>query len=330
MKCRIIIGDVRQRICDLPDESVHCVVTSPPYFGLRDYGNAGQIGLEATPDAYIAELVAVFRDAWRALRSDGTFWLVIGDSYSSGNGVKTNRPQTNITSVNGVDVRMPRAATPSDARASLSRTFAGMPAAKQRLMIPARVALALQADGWWLRDEIIWHKPNPMPISANDRTTPAHEMLYMFSKSARYYYDMEKLLEPLSEWSKKALISNWTRKTRNACPDRNDNNDGVGSSYASKVNPAGRQPRSVWSVPTHSFKGAHFATFPPDLIRPCILAGCPEGGTVLDPFFGAGTTGLVAQQLNRNSIGIELNPEYADMARRRVDGFAPLFAEAAE
>lgn len=282
-----IIGDVRQRLRDLPDKSVDCIVTSPPYFSLRDYGCDGQIGLEATPDAYVAELVNVFREARRVLRPDGTLWLNLGDSYAG--------------------------STPH-----------GL-AAKQRLMIPARVALALQADGWWLRDEIIWHKPNPMPVSVTDRTTPAHEMLYMFSKSARYYYDMDAIKEPVSQSS----IDRWGKgKKRTAstgsAPDRNDAIEGFRGETTCGVAADGmRQPRSVWSISTKPFKGAHFATFPPDLIKPCILAGCPAGGTVLDPFFGAGTTGLVAQQLGRNAIGIELNPEYAAIAQARIDATQP-------
>ncbi len=293
MTVRILIGDVREWLCHLPDESVHCIVTSPPYFGLRDYGCDGQIGLEATPDAYVAELVAVFREVRRVLRSDGTFWLNLGDSYSN-QGKWGGATGGKATKAN------------HGANGSRDKREYGLPF-KQRLMIPARVALALQADGWWLRDEIIWHKPNPMPVSVTDRTTPAHEMLYMFSKSARYHYDMDAIKEP--------AVSAGRAPGGNKSVDasRNDANRDMTIPVTDL-----RQPRSVWSIATRPFKGAHFAAFPPDLIRPCILAGCPTGGTVLDPFFGAGTTGLVAQQLGRNAIGIELNPEYAEIARERL------------
>lgn len=317
MSVRIITGDCREVLRSLPSESVSCIVTSPPYFRLRDYGSEGQIGLEETPDKYVAELVTVFREARRVLRSDGTFWLNLGDSYSSGNGTKTNGPQTNITSVNGVDVRMPRATTPSDALASLSRTFVGMPAAKQRLMIPARVALALQADGWWLRDEIIWHKPNPMPVSVTDRTTPAHEMVYMFSKQARYHYDMEAVKEPASG---RSSGNGFARPQQIARGGRGRDEKWDGSDQ--------RQPRSVWSIPTTPFRGAHFATFPPALIETCIKAGAPAGTVVLDPFGGAGTTGLVADRLGRDAILIEINEDYAAMARDRIRGDSPLFVAA--
>jgi DNA modification methylase len=300
MSVRNHVGDVRKRLRDLPDESVHSIVTSPPNFGLRDYGCDGQIGLEATPDAYVAELVAVFCEARRVLRADGTFWLNLGDSYSN-QGKWGGATGGKATKAN------------HGANGSRDKREYGLPF-KQRLMIPARVALALQSDGWWLRDEIIWHKPNPMPVSVTDRTTPAHEMLYMFSKSARYHYDMEAVKESSV---KGASGSNFdTGKTATHQLGRSSNKE--------RVEDGMRQPRSVWSIATRPFKGAHFATFPPDLIRPCILAGCPKGGTVLDPFFGAGTTGLVAQQLGRSAIGIELNPTYAAIARERIGLPSPL------
>lgn len=350
MTTRILVGDVRERLRDLPDESVHCIVTSPPYFGLRDYGCDGQIGLEATPDAYVAELVAVFREARRVLRSDGTFWLNLGDSYCSTAPGTMGAPLRQSGIFSGVKDET------AAARAKFRpKTPPGMKP-KDRMMIPARVALALQADGWWLRDEIIWHKPNPMPVSVTDRTTPAHEMLYMFSKSARYYYDMDSIKEPIAESSKKRyaqpralsgeqtggdkqdayerngitggsrrpnqIITSLARRARDTIEAATAHGRPHSLSKFEAINAADpailRQPRSVWSIATRPFKGAHFATFPPDLIRPCVLAGCPAGGTVLDPFFGAGTTGLVAQQLGRNAIGIELNPEYAAIARERL------------
>lgn len=294
---RILQGDVRQRLADLPSNSIHCCVTSPPYFGLRDYGMAAQIGLEKTPDAYVAEMVAVMREVRRVLRPDGTLWLNLGDSYVSAGG----------SGAQGATGQ--RADRTFTARNTSNKDGAGL-AAKQRLMIPARVALALQSDGWWLRDEIIWHKPNPMPISVTDRTTPAHEMLYMFSKSARYYYDMEAVKEPgvtpAGTKGAKGSAERAAMKGVNSRPPEYKIYDGM------------RQPRSVWSIATKPFKGAHFATFPPDLIRPCILAGCPPRGTVLDPFSGSGTTLDVARSLGRNGIGVELNPEYVSISVGRI------------
>lgn len=310
MTTALLVGDVRERIKELADESVHCVVTSPPYFGLRDYGMAAQIGLEPTPDAYVAEMVSLFREVRRVLRSDGTFWLNLGDSYTGGGGGNYGNKIAPNHGQHATNLRNKPAWLAS----------VGL-AAKQRLMIPARVALALQADGWWLRDEIIWHKPNPMPVSVTDRTTPAHEMLYMFAKSSRYHYDMEAIKEPATHAGK--IVSLGEKSFARGQAD----GAGVARSGNALVDTylvkATRQPRSVWTIPPKPFSGAHFATFPPDLIRPCILAGCPPGGTVLDPFFGAGTTGLVAAELGRDCIGFELNPEYAAIARERLGLAAP-------
>lgn len=302
----ILIGDVRDRLRQMPSESVNCVVTSPPYFGLRDYGVDGQIGLEETPDAYVAELVAVFREVRRVLRTDGTLWLNLGDSYAANRGYQVPSTKGGAKHGPAQGVKGRGSVVPEGLKA------------KDRLMIPARVALALQTDGWWLRDEIIWHKPNPMPVSVTDRTTPAHEMLYMFSKSARYHYDMEQVLEDAVT---AVAHKHWKDKSYDQTMLGSQQSNGVKgrpTGVAGYAAPGKRQPRSVWSIATRPFKGAHFATFPPDLVKPCILAGCPAGGTVLDPFFGAGTTGLVAQQLGRNAIGIELNPAYGRIAADRL------------
>lgn len=304
----ILVGDVRERIKELADESVHCVVTSPPYFGLRDYGMAAQIGLEPTPDAYVAEMVSLFREVRRVLRSDGTCFVNLGDSYA-GSGKGGNPPDS---------PHRPIAHTARQAAVTnVTRNVHGL-ANKQRLGIPPRVVLALQADGWWWRDEIIWNKPNPMPHSGKDRTTPAHEMLYMLTKSANYHYDIEAIKEAAVSTNKKKFTKGGSDKQRGHGRQHADFN----SRYAEKLErdgvPTTRHPRSVWTIAPANFKGAHFATFPPDLVRPCILAGCPVGGTVLDPFFGAGTTGLVAAELGRNTIGIELNPEYARIAQERL------------
>lgn len=310
MSTAILVGDVRAVVKTLASESVHCIVTSPPYFGLRDYGCDGQIGLEPTPDDYVAEMVAVFRECRRVLCSDGTLWLNLGDSYN-------NARSDGHGATGGLDKSTLAAAAPMSATPTKKGTDAFL-GVKQRLMIPARVALALQQDGWWLRDEIIWHKPNPMPVSVTDRTTPAHEMLYMFSKSARYHYDMEAVKEPAVSTDRKKWTDGGSDKQRG----HGRQHAGFNGRYAERIMaegaPTTRQPRSVWSIATRPFKGAHFATFPPDLVRPCIKAGCPAGGTVLDPFFGAGTTGLVAAELDRDCIGIELNPEYAAIASERL------------
>lgn len=297
MTTRILTGDCRKILATLPDESVHCCVTSPPYFGLRDYGVAGQMGLEQTPAEYVEGMVTVFREVRRVLRDDGTLWLNLGDSYAghnlpgwrAGNEVKNN----GASNKNGVGY------------------VAGLKP-KDLIGIPWRVAFALQADGWWLRSDIIWHKPNPMPESVADRCTKAHEYLFLLSKSERYFYDAEAIAEEAirrGEWN-----------------NSNEQHPEYAMHRIVKVGET-RNRRSVWTVATQPFAEAHFATFPPALIEPCIKAGCPTGGTVLDPFGGAGTSGLVADRLGRNAILIELNPAYAEMARNRIEKSAGLFAE---
>ncbi|OJT96811.1 MAG: site-specific DNA-methyltransferase [Rhizobium sp. 63-7] len=284
-------------------QSVHCCVTSPPYFGLRDYGVDGQLGLEATPDEFVEAMVAVFREVRRVLRDDGTLWLNLGDSYAANRSYQV--PSTKGGQKHG----------PGQSAGGKASVIPDGLKPKDLIGIPWRVAFALQADGWYLRQDIIWHKPNPMPESVRDRCTKAHEYIFMFSKSPRYYFDSDAIKEPaVSDHKSGNGFKRDARKSyQNAdgTPRGNDEQwTGVGGL---------RNRRSVWTVTTKPFKGAHFATFPPDLIEPCILAGCPEGGTVLDPFGGAGTTGLVAQAHGRNAILLELNPEYAAMARERID-----------
>jgi DNA modification methylase len=321
MSVHILVGDCRTRLRELPEQSVQTCVTSPPYFGLRDYGMAEQIGLEQTPDEFVAELVSVFREVRRVLRDDGTLWLNLGDSYSAGDGTKRNGPQTNITTVDGVPVRMARGATPSDDRATLTKSFTGMPKPKDLIGIPWRVAFALQADGWYLRQDIIWHKPNPMPESVRDRCTKAHEYIFLLTKSDRYYFDADAIAEETTdpEYREKGKI----RPTA----DGGKGFEIRGGLHNQEGGRLTRNRRSVWTVPTSPYKGAHFATFPPALIEPCILAGAPKGATVLDPFGGAGTTGLVADRLGRNAVLCELNPEYAEMAVRRIRDESPIFAD---
>lgn len=307
MNVKILIGDCRDVLRRLPDASVQCCVTSPPYFGLRDYGVAGQIGLEPTPDAFVAEMVAVFREVRRVLRDDGTLWLNLGDSYAStvkgsgGAGKSRLGPNRDLQNI-GHQKFEPRR---FDMQGLKPKDLIG---------IPWRVAFALQADGWYLRQDIIWHKPNPMPESVKDRCTKAHEYIFMLSKSPRYYWDAEAVKEEVQHPEMRHKSSNKSAAQESAFLGNAPTNLGrCGTSEDGK-----RNRRSVWTVSTQPFKGSHFATFPPDLIEPCIIAGCPEGGTVLDPFGGAGTTGLVADRLQRSATLIELNPDYAAMAERRI------------
>ena len=302
----LLQGDCLQQLATLPDASVQCCVTSPPYWGLRDYGTAGQLGLEATPDEYVANMVAVFRAVRRVLRDDGTLWLNLGDSYA----------QAKAGGNDGVPLEWQR---PSRAnKSNVAKTFPGIKP-KDLVGIPWRVAFALQADGWYLRQDIIWHKPNPMPESVTDRCTKAHEYIFLLTKSARYYYDNEAVKEPVSDVSLKRAEYGWDcdrPSTKNASMGGDGiHTEKMGTRF---VNPAGRNKRSVWTVTTKPFKGAHFATFPPDLIEPCILAGSAADTLVLDPFSGAGTTGVVAVQHGRRYIGIELNPVYLEMSRKRI------------
>jgi len=293
MDCRLAMSML------IEPKSVHTVVTSPPYFGLRDYGHDGQIGLEPTPEEFVAALVEVFREVRRVLRDDGTVWLNLGDSYATQGGDRKNHQ--NQTGFGG--------GKKTQIEANVARRTKDI-AAKQLMGIPWRVAFALQADGWYLRQDIIWHKPNPMPESVRDRCTKAHEYIFMLSKSQRYYFDADSIAEPVAADS---IARNRRHKTIGRVPDRADAGGFCGTPKDT------RNKRSVWTVTAKPFKGKHFATFPPDLIEPCVLAGCPEGGTVLDPFGGAGTTGLVAKRTGRNSILCELNAEYAAMARARID-----------
>jgi DNA modification methylase len=323
---RVIIGDVREKLAELPDESVHCVVTSPPYFGLRDYGVPGQIGLEPTPDAYVAEMVAVFREVRRVLRKDGVLWLNLGDSYSS-------NAQTQSTPVAsggwfGAAGGAGRLEKPSE-QISVSRPNGWKTGLKPKdlIGIPWRVAFALQADGWWLRQDIIWAKPNPMPESVTDRCTKAHEYVFLLSKSERYFYDAEAIREAALQPVGEAQTTGQGKRLNADAGAGKYQTDLQKSILGSNQGSPWRNRRSVWTITTQPFPEAHFATFPPELPELCIKAGCPVGGTVLDPFGGAGTTGLVADRLGRNAILIELNPQYAGMAERRVTGDAPLFAD---
>lgn len=386
---RVLIGDCIESMRTLPDKSVQMCVTSPPYYGLRDYGVEGQIGLEETPAEFIGRLVEVFREVRRVLRDDGTAWVNMGDSYAS----KPNGP----IGLGGHNTDAPHVAV----RTANARRSSQIPMGfkhKDLMGMPWRLAFALQDDGWYLRQDIIWQKPNPMPESTRDRCTKAHEYIFLLSKSRRYHYDSDAIREPANltgkgsangfrggayvngstfdnaEGGKRTSTGNtvppnngvgWghgtdakaRNRSRVTVPTGWDTSTGDGGHGAFHKDGAERSrrdsfkrddskreqmipgqakgthrpdrdesswdietrnKRSVWTVATHAFKEAHFATFPPDLIRPCILAGAPLGGVVLDPFGGAGTTAVVAMQEGRKSILCELNPEYAAMAERRI------------
>lgn len=301
---RVLIGDCREQMRTLDAGSVRCCVTSPPYWGLRDYGVDGQLGLEETPEAFVAGMVDVFREVRRVLADDGTLWLNIGDSYAA-NGQRSNNNGTGASTMGW----------PGQNKETLNKAAGlALPSLKHGLKpkdlvgIPWRVAFALQADGWWLRSEIIWHKPNPMPESVTDRPTKSHEQVFLLTKAERYFYDCDAVREPYTgepyEGSDNGAILNG---------DRADKGKTCGMS-----NPLGRNARSVWSIPSQPYAGAHFATFPEELPRRCILAGSAMGDTILDPFTGSGTTGAVALKEGRRFVGCELNPKYAALAERRL------------
>lgn len=301
-------GDALHVARQLDTGSVDCIVTSPPYYGLRDYGSPGQYGMEETPAAYVETMRALFNELRRVLTPDGTLWLNLGDSYSIGTGTHTRIPQTGATS-NGTRTR---GAVPSDNRAVGTFTFADVPPHKNMLGIPWRVAFALQADGWILRNDIIWTKPNAMPESITDRLSNRHEHLFMFSKSRRYWFDLDAVREqhisggPLYRPESGDPTERWVKTT-----PTNHNRTGTQGRHE-----LGKNPGDVWEIPTSPFPGAHFATFPRELPRRCILAGCKPGGTVLDPFSGSGTTGLVAGLLGRRYVGVDISTEYLDLSLR--------------
>jgi len=308
----ILQGDVLDVIRGIPDSSIDCVVTSPPYWGLRDYGYGEQIGLEKTHQEFVDNLVKVFRDVRRVLKDDGTLWLNLGDTYAS-NGYTAHKTKLDTKK------DAPSAWSSENRGFSVQKTVGGDIKAKDLVGIPWRVALALQADGWYLRQDIIWHKPNPMPESVKDRCTKSHEYIFLLTKSPKYYYDADAIREPVSEISLKRAQYGWDcdrPSTKNASMNgKGIHTKKMGTRF---VNPKGRNKRSVWKITTKPFKKAHFATFPPELPEFCIKAGSRKDGIILDPFFGSGTTGLVAQKLGRKWIGIELNPEYIEIARERL------------
>ena len=307
----IHIGDCRESMRRIPEQSVQTCVTSPPYFGLRDYGHDGQIGLEPTPDEFVAALVEVFREVRRVLRDDGTCWLNLGDSYA-------NSGQTGLNdNSSGKSTLGPKrdglgAKNKAWTRSRPPQTVPQGLKPKDLIGAPWRVAFALQADGWWLRQDLIWHKPKPMPESVTDRCTKAHEYIFLLTKSARYYFNAEAIAEAGVGRERYFGSDNYS-----AGSGRNDS-----GSYNNEPCDK-RNKRSVWSVSTKPYSGAHFATFPPDLIEPCILAGSKPGDVVLDPFGGSGTTAGVALKHGRHAVLCELNPEYAALIPDRVADVHP-------
>lgn len=315
----ILLADALEGLRTLEPESVHTCVTSPPYYNLRDYGVAGQIGNEDTPEAFVEKLVEVFREVRRVLRPDGTLWVNIGDSYATRSGAQ---PPTNTRNTNGHTAKRP----PSGYKY------------KDLIGIPWLLAFALRADGWYLRQDIIWSKSNCMPESVRDRCTKSHEYIFLLSKSERYYFDAEAISEPIAGASTKRYMQNIEKQSGSfKQPDRDgrpmkaalprfggekygaDQTEETRTKSGKTYVPTPRRnKRDVWTVGTSGFRGAHFAVFPEKLIEPCILAGCPEGGTVLDPFTGSGTTGVVAKKLGRDFVGVEINPEYHKMALGRI------------
>ena len=300
---QIICGDALTVLRTLPDQIVDVCATSPAYFGLRDYGVAGQIGWEQSPQLYIEKLVEVFREVRRTLRDDGTLWLNIGDSYAS---FRNGEATPDTARGESIGTFVPRGM----AKNRMGSTFAGTSIKHKDLIgIPWLLALALREDGWYLRSDIIWHKPNPMPESVTDRPTRAHEYVFLLAKSETYFYDAETIKHPVKQ--------DWGTRDR---ANGKYHNEGTGLHPHSGLSKSYllANKRSVWTIPTGPYPGAHFATFPSALVEVPILAGSPENGLVLDPFMGSGTTAVTAKRLKRHYIGIELNPEYVAMAEQRL------------
>ena len=331
-KNTIINGNSLEVLKSLPDNSIDCCVTSPPYYALRDYGCDGQIGLEETPEKYIERLCDVFSEVRRVLTPQGTLWLNIGDSYN-GNKVGNTEVVKNkkVSESNDFHKKLWSGAKPKDL-----------------IGIPWMLAFALRSQGWYLRQDIIWQKPNPMPESVTDRCTKSHEYIFLLSKSQKYYFDYEAIQEPCADQSRTNYACG--NRTNGINKDRNDNDFGERSKnwkprtkncqydgqkpnsfHLSRENGEPdkeyyvRNKRDVWSVNVKPCSEAHFATYPFELIKPCILAGCPEDGIVLDPFMGSGTTAIVARSLNRNYLGVELNPEYIKIAHKRLEKHLGMF-----
>jgi DNA modification methylase len=314
-------GDTRAVMAEMEPDSVNCVVTSPPYWGLRDYGEPGQLGLEPTPEAYVAAMVDVFREVRRVLRSDGTVWLNLGSSYMASADRQTGRNDDGRPEKG-------RGWAEYDIKRTRPDGVGAYPTFKPKDLvgIPWMVAFALQADGWYLRSDIIWHKPNPMPESCQDRPTKSHEYVFLLSKSARYYYDAAAIAESATSFGRQHTTGIQPPKVI-ALQQNGHAHNGVGGDLSINYERQSRNKRSVWTIPTLAYAGAHYATMPEALIRPCILAGCPLGGLVLDPFLGSGTVGAVAERLGRRWVGCDLTYHALSTQRTAQRG---LFVTAAD
>ncbi len=311
----IICGDALTELKKLPDNFVQTSITSPPYFGLRNYGVRGQIGLEDTVEDYVTKLVDVFREVKRVLKKDGTLWLNIGDSYCSapaGNKPSSFMAKSNLSGINS-EKYLQTLKSGHATKRDTSKLEGLKP--KDLIGIPWQVAFALRSDGWWLRQDIIWAKPNPMPESVEDRCTKSHEYIFLLSKNNKYYFDHEAIKEPATNPNKG---KSWQERKDAGEPMRHGLQSAAFHKAGGFLTSDKRNKRSVWTVATKPYKNAHFATFPPDLIEPCILAGSAVGDIVLDPFLGSGTTAFVAKKNERRYVGIELNPEYVKLAEKRI------------
>ena len=312
---KLLLGDAKEKLQELEDNSVNCVVTSPPYWGLRDYGEEGQLGLEPTPQEYVQKLVNIFREIWSVLKDDGTVWLNLGDSYASGGtggnsnkstlqGYSSENTKNRQMQLNQISRKPPKGLKPKDL-----------------VGIPWRVAFALQDDGWYLRQDIIWHKPNPMPESVKDRCTKAHEYVFLLTKTQKYYYNHDAIKEPAAYDGRKDTKMKGSNKYKNSVIPGQAEHSMASRGHErwqwSNGIPV-KNKRSVWTVNTKPCKEAHFAVFPQELINPCVLAGCPQDGVVLDPFMGRGTTGEVALLNNKHFIGIELSEKYLTLAEHNI------------
>jgi DNA modification methylase len=317
-------GDALTLLRAMPAESVQCCVTSPPYWGLRDYGVAGQLGLEPTPEAYVAAMVEVFREVRRVLRDDGTLWLNLGDSYAGAGTIGRND-----TTPEALARRAEKYGTGTGAGSAVgaqgTRGRVETLKSKDLVGIPWRVAFALQTDGWWLRSDVIWHKPNPMPESVTDRPTKAHEYLFLMAKSERYYYDADAI-KTVSERAGEICGTGPKSLSRGSAAGAKVNPSGNAKAGGCVISPERSNKRTVWSIATMPYADAHFAVMPQALVEPCVLAGSRPGDLVLDPFSGSGTVGVVSLRHGRRFVGLELNPAYVEMARRRIAG--PLFSGA--
>ena len=312
MTVRTLNGDCRAILPTLAAEAFDCIVTSPPYWGLRDYGVDGQIGLEGALADYVEALRQVGAELRRVLKPSGTFWLNLGDSYAMSTRGSSGKGEKQI----------------SNAGTLLADRSGKIPAGlkpKDLCLVPERVAMALQADGWFLRSQIIWHKPNPMPESVTDRPTSAHERVFLLTKSERYFYDADAIAEQATNRPSGNKAKSWGSNETNV---RGEGSGAVETTRGFVFDGSEtRNARNVWTIASQPYSGAHFATMPPALVERRLLAGCPGGGHALDPFGGAGTTGLVADRLGRDATLIELNPDYVGLQRERISGDAPLFAE---